>query len=89
MTLLSSIPLWVLFVLLGLAFMTAHFVAYHPSPELTRRRRTLARWASSLLFLVSLLLVSNERIGTVLPALLLAAAGGVVSGRTAPGRPPT
>ena len=89
MTLLHSIPIWGYFVLLGLAFLTAHLVAYRPSPELTRRRRTLTRWGSSLLFLAGLLLVSNERVGTIIPALLLAALGGVVSGRTAPARPPT
>lgn len=83
----SAIPLWAYFVLLGVAFVSAHFLAYRPSPSLSRGRRQAGRWGSSLLFLCALLLVSREVIATVLPALLLAALGGVVSGRTAPAPP--
>lgn len=84
MSLLRHIPLWGYFVILGAAFLTGHLLAYHPDPAMRRGRRLAGRWGSSLLLLVGLLLVSNRHVGTVLPALLLALLGGIVSGRTAP-----
>ncbi len=84
MTLLRSIPLWGYFIVLGLGFVTAHLLAYRPAPDMARGRRLAGRWTSSLLLLVGLLLVSNRHLGSVLPALLLAVGGGILSGRTAP-----
>jgi len=84
---LRSIPLWGYFIVLGLAFLTGHLVAYRPDPAMGRGRRTAGRWGSSLLLLVGLLVVSNRNVATVLPAVLLAGVGGVISGRAAPAPP--
>lgn len=88
MSLLHQVPLWGYFVVLGVAFVSGHLLAYRPDPAMGRGRRLAGRWGSSLLLLVGLLLVSNRVLGTVLPAVLLALIGGVLSGRSAP-VPPT
>lgn len=84
MSLLRAVPLWGYFVVLGAAFLTGHVLAYRPRAAGRRGRRVLGRWGSSLLLLLGLLLVSNQAPATILPALALAAAGGVLSGRSAP-----
>ena len=87
MSVLRHIPLWGYFIVLGAAFVSGHLLAYHQDPAMPRGRRLAGRWGSSLMLLVGLLLVSNRNVGTVLPAVLLALLGGVVSGRTAPPAP--
>ncbi len=87
MSLLSAIPVWGYFIVLGLAFITGHLLAFHPDPAMGRGRRMAGRWGSSLLLLVGLLMVSNRNVASVLPSLVLALLGGVVSGRTAPVSP--
>ncbi len=84
MSFLSAVPLWGYFIVLGLAFLTGHLLAFRPDPTMGRGRRMAGRWGSSLLLLIGLLIVSNRNVATILPAVVLAALGGVVSGRTAP-----
>ncbi len=84
MSFLSAIPLWGYFIVLGLAFLTGHLLSFRPDPTMGRGRRMAGRWGSSLLLLIGLLIVSNHNVATILPAVVLAALGGVVSGRTAP-----
>ncbi len=84
MSLLRALPLWAYFVMLGAAFVTGHLLAYRPDPGMRAGRRVAGRWGSSLLLLAGLLLVSNVVVGTILPAMALAIAGGVLSGRSAP-----
>jgi len=84
MTFLHAIPVWGYFIILGLAFITGHLLAFRPNPSMGRGRRMAGRWGSSLLLLVGLLIVSNRNVATILPAVLLALLGGVVSGRSAP-----
>lgn len=87
MSFLSAVPLWGYFIVLGLAFLTGHLLAFRPDPTMGRGRRMAGRWGSSLLLLIGLLIVSNRNVATILPAVVLAAIGGVVSGRTAPAPP--
>jgi hypothetical protein len=84
---LQAIPVWGYFIVLGLAFILGHLLAFRPDPTMRRGRRLAGRWGSSLLLLLGLLLVSNRAVATILPAVLLALLGGVVSGRTAPPPP--
>jgi hypothetical protein len=86
-TFLSAVPLWGYFIVLGAAFLTGHLLAFRPDPTMGRGRRMAGRWGSSLLLLIGLLVVSNRNVATILPAVVLAALGGVVSGRTAPAPP--
>lgn len=87
MSLLGAIPVWGYFIVLGLAFITGHLLAFHPDPAMSRGRRMAGRWGSSLLLLVGLLMVSNRNGATVLPSIVMALLGGVVSGRAAPVSP--
>ncbi len=87
MSLLHAIPVWGYFIVLGAGFLTGHVLAFRPDPDLRPGRRVAGRWISSLLLLGGLLIVSNTRIATILPALALAVLGGVVSGRSAPPPP--
>jgi len=85
MDLLSSIPVWVYYVVLVVTFMVAHVLAF--VPDNTGRKaatRGALRIGSSLLLLVGLILIQPHEPGSVLLAIAAAALGGFVSGKAAP-----
>lgn len=85
MDLLSSIPVWVYFVILVATFMGAHVLAFVPNDT---GRKAAARGAmrigSSLFLLVGFVLIQPNEPGSILLAMGAAAVGGFVSGRAAP-----
>ncbi|HLU82202.1 MAG TPA: hypothetical protein VKZ43_02265 [Trueperaceae bacterium] len=85
MDLLSSIPVWVYYVILVITFMGAHVLAFSPSES---GRKSAARGAmrigSSVLLLIGLVLIQPQEPGSILMAVAAAALGGFVSGKAAP-----
>ena len=84
---LNIIPLWIWFAWLLVAFMSGNFASYRgrQRPPLPPQRRRILRILTLVLLVVALLMVGPI---TALPATVLAAAGGVLNGRTAPSEPP-
>lgn len=85
MNLLSSIPVWVYYVILLITFIGSHVLAFEPT-NLGRKPglRAVMRIGSSLLLLVGLVIIQPSEPATVLLALLSAGLGGFVSGKAAP-----
>src|SRR5690606_14461464 len=85
MDLLSSIPVWVYYVILIITFMGAHVLAFSPDET---GGKTAARGAmrigSSVLLLIGLVLIQPNEPGSILLALGVAGLGGFVSGKAAP-----
>jgi hypothetical protein len=85
MNLLSSIPVWVYFVILIVTFMGAHVMAFRPhEPGRNTAGRGALRIGASVLLLVALVMIQTNEPGSILLALGAAALGGFVSGRAAP-----
>ncbi|HZW28402.1 MAG TPA: hypothetical protein VFF08_08085 [Trueperaceae bacterium] len=83
MNLLASLPVWVLWAVLGITFVVVHAMAFQPRQE-PGGGRMLKRVLSSVLLLVGLVLVDPAEPASVLLALLAAGVGGFLSGRAAP-----
>lgn len=86
MGLLASLPVWVLWVVVGVTFFAAHVIAFRPGRR-AAGSRTAMRVLSSALLLVALVFVDPATPATVLLALLAGGLGGFLSGRAAPPLP--
>jgi len=86
MNVLTSVPIWVYFVIMAITFMFTHVVAYKPNKVTTRSSAvtTTMRIGSSVILLVGLLVMQPAVPVTLLLALALAALGGFLSGTAAP-----
>ena len=84
---LNSIPLWLWFAWILVAFMSGNFAAFRGwrQPQMPPGRRRIVRIVAIVLLVVALLIVGPI---TALPATILAVVGGILNGRTAPARPP-
>lgn len=83
MNLLSNVPNWVFYVVLGITFLVVHAVSFRPN-EQGARGRVLKRVLSSVALLVGLLVVNPTEPASLLAALGAAALAGYLSGRAAP-----
>ena len=86
MSLLANLPVWAYWVALGVTFMVVHGLAFRPARP-GEQGRTAKRVGSSALLLLALIVVDPSAPGSVLLGLLAAAAGGYLSGRSAPPAP--
>lgn len=84
---LNSVPLWLWFAWVLVAFLAGNFAAYRGwrQPAMAPPRRRNLRLGALALLVVALLIVGPI---TALPATALAVAGGILNGRTAPSKPP-
>ena len=87
MNFLTTIPIWVYFVILALTFMAVHVFTFRPRSKLTRTSSILLRVGSSVVLLLGLMAINPSDPGSILLALVAAGAGGFMSGRSA--SPPT
>ena len=83
MNLLSNVPGWVFYVVLGITFLVVHAMSFRPN-EPGARGRVLKRVLSSVALLVGLLVVNPTEPASLLVALGAAALAGYLSGRAAP-----
>ncbi len=86
MSLLSSLPAWVYYVVLGATFLVAHAISFRPgAPD--ARGRVIKRVLSSVILLVGLVVVQPAEPASLLVGLPAAALSGYLSGRAAPPAP--
>lgn len=83
MDFLTSIPIWVYFIIIALTYMVTHVLSVKRDVINSRRRSLLGRIGSTIVLLLALVFFDPAAPGTVLIALLVAAIAGVISGRTA------
>lgn len=84
MGVLSSIPVWVYFVVLLITYMATHVLTFDPARGLRGRAALVARIGASLLLLLALIAFNRDEPATLLIALLLSVLGGFLSGRSTP-----
>jgi len=82
----ASLPVWLLWVTVGVTFVVAHALAFRPRREPGGPRGAL-RVVSSVLLLAALVIVDPREPLSVLLALAAAAVSGFLSGRSAPPAP--
>lgn len=83
MSLLSSLPAWVFYVVVGVTFLVAHAVSFRPG-EPGSKGRVFKRVLSSVILLVGLVVVQPSEPASLLVGLPAAAVSGFLSGRAAP-----
>ena len=84
MGLLSTIPVWVYFIVLLVTYMATHVLTFDPARGPRGRAAFAMRIGASLLLLLALITFNREEPATLLVALLLSDLGGFLSGRSTP-----
>ncbi len=82
MEFLVAVPVWVYFVVILITYILAHILTFDPQRLLSERRAFFGRMASAVLLLLALVFFQREEPLTLLVALVLAGAGGYLSGRS-------
>lgn len=82
MAFLASIPTWAYFAMILFTYVATHVLTFDPTRVLPPQRAFIGRIVSAVLLLIALVLFRAVEPATVLLSLLLALAGGFLSGRS-------